>query len=338
MVYPEVMMKNWLSIGQFAKRSGLTPRSLRIYEKQKLLISSNRGENKYRYYREDQLEQAKRIKEFKNLGFTLSEISSILQINPSIDTNTLVDFLNRRLFNLNSQETKIKIQKNEIIKIITSLAKSKPGLTQTERNHIMKELEKLTVVITGVQNLKLTAKYLQQHLVTLGLQVKLFTWQETLTFSSEKFQIIVVPESLLLSEQFKGFKSDVIIIKNLSRFNEEIEKCYLKLYSDAGPHKTTILNADDRISVQLACNKEIQKGKMFYFSKNAGLRDQIKKIGGVLSNGEEVQILNQVTNEALPIIKLKRFLGHEEEISYLAALTAIIDIGLNKHQLLSFNV
>ena len=44
-------LRNWLSISQFAKRVGVSPRALRLYEKLGLIDSTIRGANGYRYYR-----------------------------------------------------------------------------------------------------------------------------------------------------------------------------------------------------------------------------------------------------------------------------------------------
>ncbi len=67
-------MKNWLTVGQFSKAMGVSAKALRLYEKMGLLKSHARGENGYRYYNESQLGLAKRLKEFKDLGFSLAEI------------------------------------------------------------------------------------------------------------------------------------------------------------------------------------------------------------------------------------------------------------------------
>ncbi len=338
MVKPEVMMKNWLSIGQFAKKSGLSPRSLRIYEKQKLLISSTRGENNYRYFCESQLNVALRIKEFKSLGFTLREINSLLKIDPTIATDKLLDFINRRLEANRELGIKIKEQENQLVKIITSLKNNKKCLTKQERNFVMNQLSKISIVVTGVQNLELTAKYIQQHLVSAGIPIKVFTWKESLVVPMGIPHLIIIPEKALNTDSFSLLKPDVVVIKNLSHFDHEIEHNYLKLYSNVGPHMKTIFNADDRISVQLAHNEIIRKGRTFYFSKNAGLQTQIERIGGIVSDGEEVNILRENLQESNVKIKMYKFLGYEEEISYLASLAALMDIGLTQSHLMAFNV
>lgn len=71
-------MKDWITIGQLAKKTGLTARAIRFYEAKGLLKSHSRGHNDYRFYSKVELAQALHIKEFRNLGFTLSEIATLL--------------------------------------------------------------------------------------------------------------------------------------------------------------------------------------------------------------------------------------------------------------------
>lgn len=123
---------------------------------------------------------------------------------------------------------------------------------------------------------------------------------------------------------------DVVVIKNLSAFNGDIERSYLNLYSAVGAHMTTIFNADDRISVELAANEEIRKGRIFYFSKNSGLEDQIQKIGGVLSDGEEVKVFGFNLGKAPMSLKLNRALAFDEETALMASIAAVMDVGLDR--------
>lgn len=68
---------------------------------------------------------------------------------------------------------------------------------------------------------------------------------------------------------------------------------------------TTVFNADERISVQLAAKDEIRKGRIFYFSKNSSLEAQIQKIGGV-SDGDEVKIFGFNLSKGSISFKLQR--------------------------------
>lgn len=68
-----------VTIGQFARVTGLTARALRLYDREGLLRPSLVDpETGYRYYRYDQAVQAERIRLLRSLGVPLEEIKQIL--------------------------------------------------------------------------------------------------------------------------------------------------------------------------------------------------------------------------------------------------------------------
>lgn len=328
-LFAEVRMKNWLSIGQFAKRAELTSRTLRVYEKEGLILSHTRGENGYRYYQEQQLELISRIKNFKLLGFSLREIKTLLQVDELKETDNLKEFLKKRLQVILEKTQDLANQKKQVESILSSLKQIDQGLGPIERRYIMSHFEKISIVITGLKDLETTAQHIQQYLLTAGQKVEVLLWTKKVEVPKFKPHILVIPESLLRQDEVRRLKPDVVVIKNLSHFNPNIEKAYLNLYGEAGPHMTTIFNADDRISVELAANHEIRKGRTYYFSKNSGLRDQIEEIGGVVSNGDEVNIYGGKMLARVPMsLKLNRILGFDEEVALISSLAAVMDIGL----------
>ncbi|WP_342743086.1 MerR family transcriptional regulator [Marininema halotolerans] len=64
-------------MGELAQLSGISPRSLRYYEK-KNLLHPLRTHNGYREYPSSALEQVKTIQLYLNLGFTTEQIASFL--------------------------------------------------------------------------------------------------------------------------------------------------------------------------------------------------------------------------------------------------------------------
>lgn len=67
-----------LKIGEFSKLSHLTVKALRFYEKEGLLIPESIDEwTGYRFYETSQLEEATKIKAYRQLGLSIEEIKSI---------------------------------------------------------------------------------------------------------------------------------------------------------------------------------------------------------------------------------------------------------------------
>ncbi|MGB7417235.1 MAG: heavy metal-responsive transcriptional regulator [Thermosynechococcaceae cyanobacterium] len=69
-----------LRIGEVFKRTGITVGALRYYESLGLL-KSDRGDNGYRYYSEDAVQQVQFIKKAQALGFSLEDIHEVLHVH-----------------------------------------------------------------------------------------------------------------------------------------------------------------------------------------------------------------------------------------------------------------
>lgn len=322
-------MKNWLSIGQFSKQVGLTARALRIYEQLGLIKAHTRGENRYRYYSPQQVELVQRLKQFKALGFSLHEVKALIEIDQQIDFIKLENLLKQRLVKIEKEQDGFENQKKKIKSILTSLKKNKTGLNPTERRFIMSQFEKLSVVVTGVRGLKETAGLIKDHLAADGKNIPVHIWNGRSALPAEKPYILVVSEENLQKKPISELAPDVVVIKELSRSSAKIKAAYAQLFNFAGPHMSTIMNADDRAVVELAASSFIKKGKTYYFSKNSGLQEQIQKIGGVMSDGEKIEIYGFNQCEGPVEITLPRILGIDEEVSLLASLAAIMDLGLH---------
>lgn len=83
MVYGGVM--NTRTVGQIAKLSGLTIRTLHHYDEIGLLNPSEREDNGYRRYTDRDLERLRQILVYRELGLSLDEIASIVDrdVDPS---------------------------------------------------------------------------------------------------------------------------------------------------------------------------------------------------------------------------------------------------------------
>jgi len=69
-----------MRIGEFAKRAGVTPRTIRYYESLGLLGPSERQGSGFRYYTEAELAKLQKINALKELGLSLDEITSVIPL------------------------------------------------------------------------------------------------------------------------------------------------------------------------------------------------------------------------------------------------------------------
>ncbi len=69
-----------MRIGQLAQRTGVTPDTLRYYEKIGLLRPAPRRDSGYRDYAEDVSERVRVIRNAAQLGFPLKEIAKVLRV------------------------------------------------------------------------------------------------------------------------------------------------------------------------------------------------------------------------------------------------------------------
>jgi Cu(I)-responsive transcriptional regulator len=73
-------MATFLTIGQAARKTGLSARTIRHYEQDGLLTPQHRTEAGYRLYNSQQLQQLGFIKQCRALGFSLSQIELLLSL------------------------------------------------------------------------------------------------------------------------------------------------------------------------------------------------------------------------------------------------------------------
>lgn len=75
-----------LSIGELAKRGGVGVETVRFYERQGLLDEPERKSSGYRQYDAQTVQVLRFIRRAKELGFTLKEIKSLLEIRTDVST------------------------------------------------------------------------------------------------------------------------------------------------------------------------------------------------------------------------------------------------------------
>lgn len=75
-----------LSIGQVARRAGVSIDTIRFYERQGVLEKPPRRDSGYRQYSEEVVRRVRFIQCVKQLGFTLKEISDLLALRVDAQT------------------------------------------------------------------------------------------------------------------------------------------------------------------------------------------------------------------------------------------------------------
>ena len=94
------------SRGQVAKSTNLSIETIRFYEKQGLIKDPPRSPNGYRQYSQEDISRLKFIKRAKELGFSLKEITELLNLNQDAVKNRL-EVQARAQAKLNEIEDKI---------------------------------------------------------------------------------------------------------------------------------------------------------------------------------------------------------------------------------------
>jgi DNA-binding transcriptional MerR regulator len=97
------MSNNFLTIGQLAKRTGVTIRTLRYYDKIGLLQPSDHNEGGHRLYSFKDLKRLQQIQSLKFIGFSLKDISDFLVAEQEKIQQT-IDQLNHMFAILENQQ------------------------------------------------------------------------------------------------------------------------------------------------------------------------------------------------------------------------------------------
>lgn len=103
-------MATLVTIGQAAKLSGLSAKMIRHYEEAGLLQKPNRTEAGYRLYNGQQLQQLSFIKQARVLGFSIVQISSLLELwrDPERSSKAVKQLAQRHLEEIKQKITELQ--------------------------------------------------------------------------------------------------------------------------------------------------------------------------------------------------------------------------------------
>jgi MerR family transcriptional regulator, thiopeptide resistance regulator len=102
------------TIGQVAKKFGLSRSTLLYYDSIGLLSPGGRSESNYRLYSRDDLDKMERIRLFRSAGLPLEAIAALLD-KPGSELDTTLE---QRLDTINSEIQALRNQQKVILKIL----------------------------------------------------------------------------------------------------------------------------------------------------------------------------------------------------------------------------
>lgn len=93
------MAAGGITVGEAARRAGVTPKAVRLYESRGILPPAERTEAGYRTYTDDDVEVLRFVRRARALGLRLAEIRRIvdLQRQGAQPCGTVIDLLERHL-------------------------------------------------------------------------------------------------------------------------------------------------------------------------------------------------------------------------------------------------
>ena len=109
------------SSSEICQIASITKKTLRHYDKLKLLSPSRIDANGYWYYNESSLNELQVIRNLQMIGFSLTEIKANLQNNFS----QLRDIIPEKLSYIDEQMMRLKLAKSLLNKIISKSCKQK---------------------------------------------------------------------------------------------------------------------------------------------------------------------------------------------------------------------
>jgi DNA-binding transcriptional MerR regulator len=106
-----------MTLREVCNACGVSRRAIQGYEKAGLISATGKNERGYLLYDEDSQERIRRIKLFQQMGFTIREITNLIDApNDVLKAN-----LEKQIIKLKEEERKIEITIEEMYKIIEAL-------------------------------------------------------------------------------------------------------------------------------------------------------------------------------------------------------------------------
>ena len=114
--------EKFIQIGELAKKTRVTPRTIKHYEDKGLLKPFKKTQGGFRLYQNDKVKLVERIRQLKKAGFSLREVKEMEEINGIVEGENILEKVDdNELDNiikfLQSQLVKTEERLNETIKV-----------------------------------------------------------------------------------------------------------------------------------------------------------------------------------------------------------------------------
>lgn len=119
-----------MRIGELARRTGVTTKTIRYYESVGLLPEPDRTPSGYRDYRSDAIERLQFVKDAQASGLTLAEIQSLVELKTAGRSTCehTVELLRRHLADIDAQIAQLRVTRADL----ASLAERAASLDHTD--------------------------------------------------------------------------------------------------------------------------------------------------------------------------------------------------------------
>ena len=120
-------VEKFIQIGELARKTRVTPRTIKHYEDKGLLKPFKKTRGGFRLYQNDKVKLVERIRQLKKAGFSLKEVKEMKEIDGIVEENIFDKVndneLNKMIEFLQSQLIKTEERLNETIKVKEGLEK-----------------------------------------------------------------------------------------------------------------------------------------------------------------------------------------------------------------------
>jgi MerR family Zn(II)-responsive transcriptional regulator of zntA len=130
-----------IKISELGAKTGLSPHTIRFYEKHGLIEASQRSEAGYHFYSEADVRRAEFVKAARSIGFSLDDIAQLLSIRldkTSHSCQEVTDITRHKLDEVNARIAELQIMQRSLQLLLKSCSGGPENATHCS---IMETLE-----------------------------------------------------------------------------------------------------------------------------------------------------------------------------------------------------